>query len=63
MNIKNHAKAKWLTFLTLIVAVVAVFIGKEVGTSGGEIRHSEIRENTVENAIEKQNLKINRTND
>lgn len=63
LNIKNHAKAKWLTFLTLIVAVVAVFIGKEVGTSGGEIRHSEIRENTVENAIEKQNLKTNRTND
>ena len=44
-NIKNHSKANLLAFLTLILAVVAVVLSKYVGTSGGQIRHTEIREN------------------
>ena len=63
LNIKKHAKAKWITFLALIIAIIAVFLGKEVGTSGGEIRHTEIRENTVENVLEKQNSETNETNE
>jgi uncharacterized membrane protein len=43
LNIKNHAKAKLVSYAILVLALVAVFIGKEVGTSGGEIRHTEIR--------------------
>ena len=44
-NIKNHSKANLFAFLTLILAVVAIVLSKSVGTSGGEIRHTEIREN------------------
>ena len=44
-NIKNHPKANLFAFLTLILAVVAIVLSKSVGTSGGEIRHIEIREN------------------
>ena len=50
LNIKNHAKAKWVSFLALIIAVVGVLVAKEVGTSGGEIRHTEIRENFQDTA-------------
>lgn len=35
--------AKTATFLTLGLALFAVVLGKEVGTSGGEVRHTEIR--------------------
>ena len=37
--------------MVLIISVVAVFLGKETGTTGGEVRHTEIRANaTVANA-------------
>ena len=42
-NFKNHSKAKLVSLLALVVAVLAVFLGKQTGTSGGEIRHTEIR--------------------
>ena len=42
-NIKNLGVAKWISFLALITAGVAGYISKDVGTSGGEIRHTEIR--------------------
>lgn len=45
MNNKNHAKANLVSYVAVVVAVVAVILAKEVGTSGGEIRHTEIREN------------------
>jgi len=43
LNIKNNTKAKLVSYAALLVAVVAVFIAKEVGTTGGEVRHTEIR--------------------
>jgi uncharacterized membrane protein len=42
-NIKNHSQAKLISFLALIIAGIAVYVGKDVGTTGGEIRHTEIR--------------------
>lgn len=44
LNIKEHAKAKFMAFAVLIIAVVSVTLSKSVGTTGGEIRHTEIRE-------------------
>jgi uncharacterized membrane protein len=44
-TIKNHSKAKLVSFLVLVIAVVGVVLAKSVGTSGGEIRHTEIRAN------------------
>lgn len=42
-NIKNHSKAKLVSFLALVIALVGVFLAQQVGTSDGEIRHTEIR--------------------
>ncbi len=47
LNIKKNAKANLISFLALTIAVVAVFLGKETGTSGGEVRHTEIRADYV----------------
>jgi uncharacterized membrane protein len=42
-NVKNHSKSQLISFLILIIAGIACYVGKEVGTTGGEIRHTEIR--------------------
>jgi uncharacterized membrane protein len=51
LNIKNHSKAKFISFVAVIVAIVGVYLTTLVGTSGGEIRHTEIREESVDSAI------------
>lgn len=54
LNFKNHAKAKLLSFLILGVATAGLFLVQKVGTSGGEIRHTEIRPNantTVDGSV------------
>lgn len=43
LNVKENAKAKWVTIAALILSIVGVLLGKATGTSGGEIRHTEIR--------------------
>jgi uncharacterized membrane protein len=44
-NIKNHAKSNLVSYLIMTIAAVAVFLAQQTGTSGGEIRHTEIRAN------------------
>lgn len=44
-NIKKHSKAKLVSFIALIIAAVGIFLGKQTGTTGGEVRHTEIRAN------------------
>jgi uncharacterized membrane protein len=55
LNFKNHSKAKLLSFLILGIATAGLFLVQKVGTSGGEIRHTEIRANanTMINGAEK----------
>lgn len=55
MNSKNHPKANLVSYVALVVALVGVILAKEVGTSGGEIRHTEIRENAISTAGIEQN--------
>jgi uncharacterized membrane protein len=47
LQVKNNGFAKIATYITLSVAIVAVVLGKEVGTSGGEVRHTEIRTTSI----------------
>ena len=47
LSYKKSAKVKWVSFAALVVAVVGIFLAKEVGTSGGEVRHTEIRTDTT----------------
>lgn len=46
LNFKKHAKANLVSYLVLIVALIAVFLGQQTGTTGGEIRHTEIRDSS-----------------
>ena len=43
LNFKNHAKANVVSYFAFAIALVAVFLGKQTGTTGGEVRHTEIR--------------------
>ena len=43
-TIKKHAKAKLVSYLALTIAVVGIFLGIRTGTTGGEVRHTEIRD-------------------
>ncbi len=45
---KKHAKALLFSYLVMIIAVVAMVMASNVGTSGGEIRHTEINNPPVE---------------
>jgi uncharacterized membrane protein len=56
---KNHVKAKLVAAVTLIIAIVAVVFSSFVGTSGGEIRHTEIRDNTSQTVGTEKNANGN----
>jgi uncharacterized membrane protein len=47
LNIKNNAKEKMISFIGLTIAAVAIFLAQQTGTTGGEIRHTEIRANAT----------------
>jgi uncharacterized membrane protein len=51
---RNFYQSKLVAFMALTVAIVAVILAKSVGTSGGEIRHTEIRENVISNSNSKK---------
>jgi uncharacterized membrane protein len=43
-NWKGKSLSKVSTYVTVLLSIVVIFLGKQVGTSGGEIRHTEIRD-------------------
>lgn len=43
---KNRSSEKIVSICIVLIAAICLFLSKSVGTSGGEIRHIEIRENT-----------------
>jgi uncharacterized membrane protein len=45
LNFKKYPKANLVSYFAFVVALVAVFFGKQTGTTGGEVRHTEIRAN------------------
>ncbi|WP_439482333.1 hypothetical protein [Cyclobacterium plantarum] len=46
-NWKENSFSNLLSFVVLLFAFVLLFFAKEVGTTGGEIRHPEIRKGFV----------------
>ena len=55
-NLKKHSKAPIVSYVVLVLAIGAAVLSKSVGTSGGEIRHTEIRENAnINNASTESN--------
>jgi hypothetical protein len=39
-----------LTYLAIIITLATIYYAAQTGTTGGEIRHTEIRTNTVTKA-------------
>jgi uncharacterized membrane protein len=48
MNYKKKPKAKFVSYIAAVVAIIGVFFAQRTGTTGGEIRHTEIRTNAVQ---------------
>ena len=46
---KNKSYNVVLSYLIAVFAILLIFLGKQTGTSGGEIRHTEIRSNNAAN--------------
>lgn len=55
MNLKNNTKANLVSNITLVIAAVGVFLAQQTGTTGGEIRHTEIRANGIQSSIGVEN--------
>ncbi len=55
LNFKKHSKAAAVSYIALVVAVIGVFLGKQTGTTGGEVRHTEIRANVSSTTAIDQN--------
>ena len=55
MNYKNKANAKFVSYIALVVAIIGVFFAQQTGTTGGEVRHTEIRANATPTAGAEQN--------
>lgn len=45
LNIKKHAKASFANYFAIVLGAVSIYLAQQTGTTGGEIRHTEIREN------------------
>ncbi|NRS87503.1 putative membrane protein [Flavobacterium sp. 7E] len=51
-SVKKHRFSKIASYITLFLGIGATVVGTFVGTSGGEIRHTEIRDNNAKQAVE-----------
>ncbi|AWG22453.1 hypothetical protein FFWV33_13430 [Flavobacterium faecale] len=47
LNVKVHAKARLVSIIVLVTAAIAVIFALKTGETGGEVRHTEIRESNV----------------
>lgn len=54
VNFERKTFSKIVTIGTLLFALIVLFFGKETGTTGGEIRHTEIRSKNNTPAINDQ---------
>ena len=53
LNYKKNTKEKLVSFFILGIGIASLFVVQKVGTSGGEIRHTEIREGSQNTSVEK----------
>ncbi|MFZ1702711.1 MAG: hypothetical protein WAT79_00115 [Saprospiraceae bacterium] len=55
---KKKSFAKLTIYVIAIFAIVVIFLGSRAGTSGGEIRHTEIRDSYQMNMNNNQNVDL-----
>jgi uncharacterized membrane protein len=54
LQYKKNAKEKLVSYFILLIGIASLFVIQKVGTSGGEIRHTEIRKDFSNTTIEKE---------
>jgi uncharacterized membrane protein len=62
-SIKRKSFAKYGMLAALGLSIALIIVGKQVGTSGGEIRHSEIRTQNTTTVLEDGNSVIHLADD
>ncbi|MDI1255775.1 MAG: hypothetical protein PSV16_06720 [Flavobacterium sp.] len=50
LNIKKNSKFNFISYLILVLALVLVYLSNNVGNSGGEVIHTEIRSDNPNSA-------------
>mgnify|MGYP000667985492 CR=1 FL=1 len=55
LNRKKNPKEKIVSFLVVTMAAIGIFLAQQTGTTGGEIKHTEIRSNATNNSLDKNN--------
>ena len=61
-TVKKFRLAKIFSFITLVLALISGIMSINVGTSGGEIRHTEIRENNAVSPAGSENSAVEKEN-
>jgi uncharacterized membrane protein len=56
LQFKKNAKEKLVSYIILLIGVASLFVIQKVGTSGGEIRHTEIRNESVITTNSKEDI-------
>jgi uncharacterized membrane protein len=48
LNVKTHTRARLVSIIVLVIAGIAFIFALKTGKSGGEVRHTEIRDSKME---------------
>ena len=59
LNFVKNSNEKFVSYLAVVIAAVAVFLAQQTGTTGGEIRHTEIRANATTAGVNQNNAAAN----
>jgi uncharacterized membrane protein len=55
LNFKRNSKEKIVSFFILGIGIISLFFVQKVGTSGGQVRHTEIRSDFISTSGTEQN--------
>ena len=61
LNLKKHSKSYLISVLAIAICILGIYLAQKTGTTGGEIRHTEIR--TTSNASDVMISPENEDND
>jgi uncharacterized membrane protein len=61
--VKKRSSEKIVSICVILIAAICLFLSKGVGTTGGEIRHTEIRENASNSNASEGNSETETTED
>lgn len=55
LDFLKNARVQLISYIALVIAAVGIFFAQQTGTTGGEIRHTEIRSNYTPVSAAEQN--------